>query len=135
MSADVLPATLLSRKAVVYVRQSTQTQVQTNLESKRRQYDLVEAPGARSNGPDGVGPDARVTEPSAGVPTEPIEIPVIGSLVKLLLVTVTGTVTVWPTPIGGTLAALTVRAPATSMFWAVAVDVWPSLVTTRRVML
>ena len=46
MSADVLPVTLLSRKAVVYVRQSTQTQVQTNLESKRRQYDLVEAPGA-----------------------------------------------------------------------------------------
>ena len=39
----MLPATLLSRKAVVYVRQSTQTQVQTNLESKRRQYDLVEA--------------------------------------------------------------------------------------------
>jgi len=29
-------------KAVVYVRQSTQSQVQTNLESKRRQYDLVE---------------------------------------------------------------------------------------------
>jgi len=48
MSAEVLPATLLSRKAVVYVRQSTQTQVQTNLESKRRQYDLVEA--ARRHG-------------------------------------------------------------------------------------
>ena len=30
------------RKAVVYVRQSTQTQVQTNRESKRRQYDLVQ---------------------------------------------------------------------------------------------
>ena len=42
MSADLLPATLLRRKAVVYVRQSTQTQVQTNLESQRRQYDLVE---------------------------------------------------------------------------------------------
>jgi hypothetical protein len=48
MSAEVLPAALLSRKAVVYVRQSTQTQVQTNLESKRRQYDLVEA--ARRHG-------------------------------------------------------------------------------------
>ena len=48
MSAEVLPATLLSRKAVVYVRQSTQAQVQTNLESKRRQYDLVEA--ARRHG-------------------------------------------------------------------------------------
>jgi DNA invertase Pin-like site-specific DNA recombinase len=48
LSAEVLPATLLSRKAVVYVRQSTQTQVQTNLESKRRQYDLVEA--ARRHG-------------------------------------------------------------------------------------
>jgi DNA invertase Pin-like site-specific DNA recombinase len=42
MSAEVLPAALLKRKAVVYVRQSTQTQVQTNLESQRRQYDLVE---------------------------------------------------------------------------------------------
>ncbi len=42
MSADLLPATVLKRKAVLYVRQSTQTQVQTNLESQRRQYDLVE---------------------------------------------------------------------------------------------
>jgi excisionase family DNA binding protein len=40
--ADLLPATVLKRKAVVYVRQSTQTQVQTNLESRRRQYDLVD---------------------------------------------------------------------------------------------
>src|ERR1700758_4175013 len=40
-SADLLPAAVLERKAVVYVRQSTQTQVQTNLESQRRQYDLV----------------------------------------------------------------------------------------------
>jgi len=41
-SADILPATVLKRKAVVYVRQSTPTQVQTNLESQRRQYDLVD---------------------------------------------------------------------------------------------
>ena len=41
-SADILPATVLKRKAVVYVRQSTQTQVQVNLESQRRQYDLVD---------------------------------------------------------------------------------------------
>jgi excisionase family DNA binding protein len=41
-SADLLPAAVLKRKAVVYVRQSTQAQVQTNLESQRRQYDLVE---------------------------------------------------------------------------------------------
>jgi DNA invertase Pin-like site-specific DNA recombinase len=41
-NADLLPATVLKRKAVVYVRQSTQTQVQTNLESQRRQYDLVD---------------------------------------------------------------------------------------------
>src|SRR5256886_25191 len=41
-SSDLLPATVLKRKAVVYVRQSTPTQVQTNLESQRRQYDLVE---------------------------------------------------------------------------------------------
>src|SRR5690349_24952716 len=41
-SADLLPAAVLKRKAVVYVRQSTQAQVQTNLESQRRQYELVE---------------------------------------------------------------------------------------------
>jgi DNA invertase Pin-like site-specific DNA recombinase len=41
-NADPLPAAVLKRKAVVYVRQSTQTQVQTNLESQRRQYDLVD---------------------------------------------------------------------------------------------
>ena len=41
-SADLLPAEVLRRKAVVYVRQSTQAQVQTNLESQRRQYELVE---------------------------------------------------------------------------------------------
>src|SRR5258708_35660207 len=40
--ADLLPPALLKRKAVVYVRQSTQAQVQTNLESQRRQYELVE---------------------------------------------------------------------------------------------
>jgi DNA invertase Pin-like site-specific DNA recombinase len=40
-SGDLLPATVLKRKAVVYVRQSTQSQVMTNLESRRRQYDLV----------------------------------------------------------------------------------------------
>ena len=38
----ILPATVLKRKAVVYVRQSSQSQVQNNLESQRRQYDLVE---------------------------------------------------------------------------------------------
>ena len=48
MSAEMLPAALLKRKAVVYVRQSTQAQVQTNLESQRRQYDLVEV--ARRHG-------------------------------------------------------------------------------------
>jgi hypothetical protein len=41
-NADLLPAGVLKRKAVVYVRQSTQAQVQTNLESQRRQYELVE---------------------------------------------------------------------------------------------
>ena len=41
-NTEALPASVLRRKAVVYVRQSTQTQVQTNLESQRRQYDLVE---------------------------------------------------------------------------------------------
>ena len=40
--SDLLSAAVLRRKAVVYVRQSSQTQVQVNLESQRRQYDLVE---------------------------------------------------------------------------------------------
>lgn len=39
---DALPATVLQRKAVVYVRQSTQQQVNSNLESQRRQYELVD---------------------------------------------------------------------------------------------
>ncbi len=44
----LLPATVLQRKAVVYVRQSTPQQVQANLESQRRQYELVDV--ARSRG-------------------------------------------------------------------------------------
>jgi DNA invertase Pin-like site-specific DNA recombinase len=41
-SADFLPAAVLKRKAVVYVRQSTPAQVQSNRESQRRQYELVD---------------------------------------------------------------------------------------------
>jgi excisionase family DNA binding protein len=44
----ILPPALLQRRAIVYVRQSTQSQVMTNLESQRRQYDLVSS--ARSFG-------------------------------------------------------------------------------------
>jgi DNA invertase Pin-like site-specific DNA recombinase len=44
----MIPAAVLKRKADVYVRQSTQSQVMTNLESKRRQYDLVDV--ARQRG-------------------------------------------------------------------------------------
>ena len=47
-SSEPIPPAVLKRKAVVYVRQSSQSQVLTNLESKRRQYDLVEV--ARSVG-------------------------------------------------------------------------------------
>lgn len=47
-SAEMIPAIVLKRKAVVYVRQSTQSQVMTNLENKRRQYDLVDV--ARQHG-------------------------------------------------------------------------------------
>lgn len=47
-SAELIPATLLKRKAVIYVRQSTQSQVMTNLESQRRQYDLADV--ARQRG-------------------------------------------------------------------------------------
>ena len=41
-SADLLPSAVLKRKAVVYIRQSTPGQVQTNRESQRRQYELVD---------------------------------------------------------------------------------------------
>jgi DNA invertase Pin-like site-specific DNA recombinase len=47
-NADLLPAAVLKRRAVVYVRQSTQAQVESNLESQRRQYELVDV--ARSRG-------------------------------------------------------------------------------------
>src|SRR5215203_1872817 len=40
--SDLIPTAVLRRKAVVYVRQSTQQQVQVNTESARRQYELVE---------------------------------------------------------------------------------------------
>lgn len=45
---DLIPTQLLKRKAVVYVRQSTQSRVMINLESQRRQYDLVDI--ARQHG-------------------------------------------------------------------------------------
>jgi DNA invertase Pin-like site-specific DNA recombinase len=38
----LLPAAVLQRKAIVYVRQSTPQQVQANRESQRRQYELVD---------------------------------------------------------------------------------------------
>jgi len=37
MDGELLPPAILQRKAVVYVRQSTQTQVEANTESRRRQ--------------------------------------------------------------------------------------------------
>lgn len=45
-SSNLIPATILKRKAVVYVRQSTQAQVQLNLESQRRHNELVDSRGA-----------------------------------------------------------------------------------------
>lgn len=39
---NLFPMALLRRKAVVYVRQSTPQQVSGNLESQRRQYELVD---------------------------------------------------------------------------------------------
>jgi DNA invertase Pin-like site-specific DNA recombinase len=47
-TSETLPAAVLRRKAVVYVRQSTQAQVLTNTESRRRQYELVDV--ARNRG-------------------------------------------------------------------------------------
>jgi DNA invertase Pin-like site-specific DNA recombinase len=42
MTLRELPRDVLDRAAVVYIRQSTGTQVQENLESQRRQYELVD---------------------------------------------------------------------------------------------
>jgi DNA invertase Pin-like site-specific DNA recombinase len=47
-SIEALSADILKRKAVVYVRQSSQSQVMNNLESRRRQYDLIDV--ARQRG-------------------------------------------------------------------------------------
>ena len=47
-ASDGLPRSVLTRKAVVFVRQSTPAQVRGNLDSQRRQYDLVEV--ARQHG-------------------------------------------------------------------------------------
>lgn len=47
-SGELLPASVTRRKAIIYVRQSTPGQVQENLESQRRQYELVEV--ARDHG-------------------------------------------------------------------------------------
>lgn len=41
MIARELPGNVISRRAVVYVRQSTGMQVVENLESQRRQYELA----------------------------------------------------------------------------------------------
>ncbi len=41
-NVDILPPTILQRKAIVYVRQSSQSQVENNTESRRRQYELVD---------------------------------------------------------------------------------------------
>jgi hypothetical protein len=41
MTRRDLPPEVLARRAIVYVRQSTGVQVQENLESQRRQYELV----------------------------------------------------------------------------------------------
>jgi excisionase family DNA binding protein len=40
--SEILPPAILQRKAVVYVRQSTQAQVEANAEGRRRQYELVD---------------------------------------------------------------------------------------------
>lgn len=41
-NSELIPGDVLQRKAVVYVRQSSPSQVLTNLESQRLQYELVE---------------------------------------------------------------------------------------------
>jgi hypothetical protein len=62
-SAELLPAAVLKRKAVVYIRLSTQAQVQTNLESQRRQYELVDVARQR----------ASTTSPMSGAVFDPAQ--------------------------------------------------------------
>lgn len=42
MTLGELPKDVVERGAIVYIRQSTNTQVHENLESQRRQYELVD---------------------------------------------------------------------------------------------
>lgn len=42
MKRAELPPSVLERRALVYIRQSTGAQVQENLESQRQQYEMVE---------------------------------------------------------------------------------------------
>ena len=67
----LLPATVLQRKAVVYVRQSTPQQVHANLESQRRQYELVDVAHRRGFTEvevidDDLGDEVRVTVIASG---------------------------------------------------------------------
>ena len=41
-TVEILPPTILQRKVIVYVRQSSPGQVENNPESRRRQYELVD---------------------------------------------------------------------------------------------
>src|SRR3954453_9199297 len=47
---EILPPAILQRKAVVYVRQSTQAQVEANAEGRRRQHELVDVARRRGFG-------------------------------------------------------------------------------------
>ena len=42
MKRGDLPVSVVGRRAIVYVRQSTLIQVEENLESQRRQYELAD---------------------------------------------------------------------------------------------
>jgi hypothetical protein len=53
-NSELIPADILQRKAVVYVRQSSPSQVLTNLESQRLQYDLVNRDFSNAGGASGL---------------------------------------------------------------------------------
>src|SRR5438128_6053175 len=102
----LLPAVVLPRKAVVYVRQSTPQQVQLNLESQRRQYELVEVAASIAWLPP-CAPD-RLARCSVSTPRDSRAMDVIGIICS--------SCADWWKPASSTSMAFTTRADRTTAY-------------------